>query len=88
MKVAATEPLRHEKLLVAAGIVIVGRVEWLMQITNQMEKELERQQLLARTDGRAAELGRELIDLVNYTGSCRSLGGRDARRKRWVAKTC
>jgi hypothetical protein len=54
MKVAGRKPLRRDELLAAAGIMIVGRVEWLMQVTNQIEKEFESQQPLGRTDPRSA----------------------------------
>jgi hypothetical protein len=41
----------------------------LIQVADEVQKELERQELLGGTCGRIAELGRELIDLVHDASS-------------------
>jgi hypothetical protein len=67
--------------------VVVGGVKWLVQIADEVEKELQRQEVLGSAGGRIAELGRELIDLVNHAGLRRAFRSRYARRKRRMAET-
>jgi len=67
--------------------LIVGCVERLMQVADQVQKELERQKLLGRAGGRIVELGRELNDLVHYAGSRRPFGSWDPEGQRRVAET-
>ena len=87
MKVARLQSSSCDELLVRAGAVIVGHVEGLMQVGHEVQKELERQELLGGISGRVAELGRELIDLVHDAGLRRPLGRRDAGREGRMAET-
>jgi hypothetical protein len=87
MEVARVHSFVRNKLLISAGIVIVGCVERLMQVTDEVQQELQRQELLGTTRGRIAELGRELIDLVDHAGLRRPFRSRDAMRKRRMAET-
>ena len=80
------QPSSRDKFLVPASVVIVGCVERLMQITDKVQKELERQELLGGAGGRIAELDRELIDLVHDASSWRPFGGRDPGRERRMAE--
>src|SRR5438552_71605 len=87
MKVARVQPSSCHELLVPAGVVIVGCMERLMQVADEVQKELERQELLGGSGGRIAELGCELVDLVNDAGSWRSSGGWRSRREGRMAET-
>jgi hypothetical protein len=87
VKVPRTHSLACDELLVPAGIVVVGGVQRLMQVANKVEKELQSQEPLGIAGGGIAELGRELIDLVDHAGLRRAFRSRDARRKRRMAKT-
>jgi hypothetical protein len=77
VKVARVQPCRGDKLLVAASVVVIGGVERLTQVADEVQQELERQDPLGRTPGRGAELVRELFDLVDHAGPWRPSGGRD-----------
>jgi hypothetical protein len=57
MKVAGVKPIGCDKLLVAAGAVIVGCVERLKEVADKVQEVLERQELLGGTGGRTAQLG-------------------------------
>jgi hypothetical protein len=86
MKVAGVQPSSCDKFLVAPSVVIVGSVERLMQVADEVQKELERQELLGGAGGRIAELGRELVDLVHDASPSRPFGGRDPGRERRMAE--
>ena len=87
MKVARVQPRGGDKLLVSAGIVVVGCVEGLVQVANEVQQELQRHEVLGRDGGRIAELGRELIDLVNHAGLRRAFRCRNPWRERRMAET-
>ena len=67
--------------------MVIGGVERLVQVADEVQQELERQEPLGRTRGRVAELGRELIDLVDHAGRWRPLGGRDPGGERRMVET-
>jgi hypothetical protein len=58
MEVARVYSFVRNKLLVPAGVVVIGGVERLMQVADEVQQELERQEPLGRSRGRVAELGR------------------------------
>ena len=87
MKVVRVQPRGGDKLLVSAGIVVVGCVEGLVQVANEVQQELQRHEVLGRDGGRIAELGRELIDLVNHAGLRRAFRCRNPWRERRMAET-
>jgi hypothetical protein len=86
MKVARVQPSSCDKFLVPAGVVVIGGVERLMQVADEVQKELEREKLLGGTCGRIAELGGELIDLVHDADSWRPFGGWNSRREGRMAE--
>ena len=62
-------------------------VKRLMQIADEVQKELQRQQPHRGSGGRIAKLLSKLVDLVDDAGPWRSGGGRDPGRKGRVAET-
>jgi hypothetical protein len=100
MKGARVQSFDRNELLVRAGIVVVRGVERLVRVADEVKKELECEELLgsaglisrptvdsSESGGPIAQLGRELIDLVDHAGLRRSFRSRDPRRKRRVPET-
>ena len=54
MKVSWMHSFACDELLVPTGIVVVGCVKRLVQVADEVEKELQRQELLGSTGGRIA----------------------------------
>src|SRR3954451_16021792 len=63
-------------------------MERLMQIADEMEEKFERYDLLFRVSGRACQLVRKLLDLVDDAVICGAKGGRGARWHGRMAETC
>jgi hypothetical protein len=86
VKSARVHAFVQNKLLVPAGIVVVRGVERLVQVADEVQLELQCQELLGSTGGPIAELGRELINLVDHAGVRRTFRSRDAGRKRRMSR--
>jgi len=68
---------RRHLLIVTTGIVVVAGMQRLMQVTHEVQQELQCDEALGSVRGRILQLGRELIDLIHHAivgdaGKCRS----------------
>src|SRR4051812_41633043 len=63
-------------------------MERLMQIADEMQEKFERYDLLFRVSGRACQLVRKLLDLVDDAVFFGAKRGRGARRHGRMAETC
>ena len=83
---AAGERLRtaraREALGVAAPVRVVGRVQRLVQVADQMQQELERGKPLCNRLRGIGQFSAELVDLVDHA----SVG--DARERRATRRVC
>lgn len=71
----------RDELPVRAGIVVVCGVEWLVQVADEVQKELQRHEVFGSTGGRIVELGRKLIYLVYHAGLWWTFRSPDPGRK-------
>ncbi len=72
-------PSEQHGHVVAAAIVIVGRVERLVQVADDVQQALLRQDVLRLDGGWIVQLGGDLPDLGYKTILCRSCTGGRAR---------
>ena len=73
MQVAGLESIRRDVLPIFAGIMIVGRMEGLMQVADQMEDEFQRDEPFFGISFRIGKFGCELLDLIDNASLCRAI---------------
>src|SRR5262252_6011905 len=70
--------------LIAASVVVVGGMQRLVQVSDEVEQELERHKALLRVGARFGKLSGELLDLIE--DACwRTVRCKGVRRQRWAA---
>ena len=67
-KCSGADAVRRNLQAIAASVVVVGAVQWLVRIADQMEQELEREQPFLKVRIRVFQLDCELIDFVHHAG--------------------
>src|SRR5262249_57943655 len=67
-QVAGLDPTRGDLLVVAASIMIIGGVQRLVQVTDEMKQELKCHDLLFEIGGGICQFLGELLDLVDRPG--------------------
>src|SRR5215470_2887034 len=72
--------------LIATTVVVVGGMQRLVQVSDEVEQELERHKTLLRVGARLGKFSGELLDLVE--DACwRTVRCNGVRRQRWSAGT-
>jgi hypothetical protein len=65
MKVAGLEPLCDDPLPISARVMIVGRMKGLMEVADQVQDELQRDNPFLEISSGIGEFCRELLDLID-----------------------
>lgn len=88
MKVPGPHPRSGDTFGVAATIIVVGSMQGLMQIADQMEEEFERDDPLLGVRRRTCKLGCEFVDFVQDAIVRWAVEGRGPAGQRRVIKAC
>jgi hypothetical protein len=75
MEVAGSESISDDAFSISTGIVIVGRMEGLMVVADQMQDEFQHDDPFLGIGAGVGEFGHELLDLIDHSGPRRVIRG-------------
>jgi hypothetical protein len=78
MKVAGSECISDDAFSISTGIMIVGRMKRLMEVTDQMKDEFQGDQSFLGIGAGVRKLAGEFLDLIDHASLRRAIRGNRA----------